>query len=308
MNKNLLIILILIFPSIFFRNINTHLKHSHVYKPPIHNNKPVVAFPSAEGFGKNATGGRGGAVVEVTNLNDSGNGSLRAALLLTYPRIIVFRVGGTINLTSGNLNIPRGSGNVTVAGETAPGDGIQIKGDVFEVKDNNVILRHFRIRGGDNIDNQNKTCLRIVSASGGALSNVIADHLSISWGADTNVSIGGNGTGNSVNNVTVQNCIISENISNGYNTLLWRRSTNITFKANLMAHSSARNVRSSTSTSNFEQVNNLLYSNGSNVQPTYENYFDIIGNVWITNPSVSTINEIVRLESCSSTNCPDGAN
>jgi len=268
----------------------------------------LKAFPGAEGFGKNATGGRGGAVVEVTNLNDSGSGSLREALLLKYPRTIVFRVGGTINLTSGNLNIPRGSGNVTIAGQTAPGDGICIKGDVLEIKDSNVILRYLRIRGGDNIDNKNKTNLRIVSTGGGAVSNVIADHLSISWGADTNVSMGGLGSGNSVNNITLQNSIISENITNGYNILLWNRSTNITFTGNLMAHSKARNVRSSTSTSNFEQVNNLLYSNKSNVSPTDENYFDIIGNVWITNPSVSTTYEIVRLEACSSTNCPGGAN
>ena len=267
----------------------------------------LKAFPGAEGFGKNTTGGRGGAVVEVTNLNDSGSGSLREALLLKYPRTIVFRVGGNINLTSGALNIPRGSGDVTIAGQTAPGDGICIKGDVLEIKDSNVILRYLRIRGGDNIDNKNKTSLRIVSTSGGAVSNVIADHLSISWGADTNVSIGGIGSGNSVNNVTVQNSIISENISNGYNVLLWNRSTNITFSGNLLAHSKDRNIRSSTSTSNFEQVNNLLYSNKSNVQPTDENHFDIIGNVWITNPSVSTNNEIVRLQPCSSTNCPGGA-
>jgi hypothetical protein len=268
---------------------------------------PLKAFPGAEGFGKNTTGGRGGAIVEVTNLNDSGSGSLRAALLLTYPRTIVFKVGGIINLTSGNLNIPRGSGNVTIAGQTAPGDGICIKGDVLEIKDSNVILRHFRIRGGDNIDNKNKTNLRIVSTGGGIVSDVIADHLSISWGADTNVSIGGIGSGNSVNNVTIQNSIISENITNGYNILLWNRSTNITFFGNLLAHSTARNVRSSTSTSNFEQVNNLLYSNKSNVNPTDENYFDIVGNVWITNPSVPTSNEIVRLEPCSSSNCPGGA-
>ena len=267
----------------------------------------LKAFPGAEGFGKNTTGGRGGAVVEVTNLNDSGSGSLREALLLKYPRTIVFRVGGNINLTSGALNIPRGSGDVTIAGQTAPGDGICIKGDVLEIKDSNVILRYLRIRGGDNIDNKNKTSLRIVSTSGGAVSNVIADHLSISWGADTNVSIGGIGSGNSVNNVTVQNSIISENISNGYNVLLWNRSTNITFLGNLLAHSKDRNIRSSTSTSNFEQVNNLLYSNKSNVQPTDENHFDVIGNVWITNPSVSTNNEIVRLQPCSSTNCPGGA-
>ena len=317
MRRNIPILLLLLLPFLFSFNIGNKTNINLLNDSGLIPDRPIVyadstallteikAFPTAEGGGKNSIGGRGGAVIQVNNATE-----LRNALNETYPRTIIFRTGGNYTAST-NWNVPYTSPYVTVAGQTAPGDGVTLKGDVLEAKADHMIFRHFRIRPGDPIDNLNKTSLRIAATGvGGAapIGNIIADHLSISWGADTNVDVGGIGSGNSVQDVTIQNCMISENISNGYNTLLWNRATNISFLRNLMAHSSARNVRSSTQSSTFEQVNNLLYSNGSNVQPTYENDFDIIGNVWITNPSVSTNNEIVRLESCSATNCPSGAN
>ena len=104
-----------------------------------------LAFPTAEGFGKNATGGRGGQVIIVTNLNDSGSGSLRAALDATVPRTIVFEVGGTINL---NSNIYVSNGDLTLAGQTAPGDGILIKGGMVQFEESNVIVRYIKFRPG----------------------------------------------------------------------------------------------------------------------------------------------------------------
>ena len=315
--RNPYIILLLILPLMFPMKDSTSVDYKHEYVSNVITERPIIyadstlllteikSFPTAEGGGKNSIGGRGGAVIFVNNATE-----LRNALNQTYPRTIIFRSSGNYTAST-NWNVPYSSPYVTVAGQTAPGDGVCLKGDVLEAKADHMIFRHFRIRPGDPIDNLNKTSLRIAATGvGGAapIGNIIADHLSISWGADTNVSIGAIGSGNSVHDVTIQNCMISENISNGYNVLLWQRASNISFQYNLMAHSSARNVRSSTKDSDFEQVNNLLYSNGSNVQPTYENNFDVVGNVWITNPSVSTINEIVRLESCSSTNCPSGAN
>lgn len=267
----------------------------------------VLAFPNAAGFGQNATGGRGGIVVEVTNLNDSGVGSFRRAIDMNVPRTIVFKVAGTIYLDS-YLSIDDGEGDVTIAGQTAPGGGITIANHSLQIKTSNVIVRYIRSRLGDKDYNSGEDALRIVSQGrSGQIKDIIVDHCSISWGLDENLSIGGIGSGNSVTNVTIQNSIISENIKTGYGVLLWNRATNISFYKNLLAHNSARNIRSSTKTSNYEMVNNVVYGFGGGNQPTDENYVDFVGNVFITNPSSPNTNNIFSLTDCSTTNCPDGA-
>src|SRR5690606_27469409 len=112
--------------------------------PPRLPEAAIPAFPGAWGGGMFTTGGRGGKVIAVTNLNDSGEGSLRAALEAEGPRIVVFRVAGTIEI-DGDLNIEHP--DITIAGQSAPGDGICVAG-TLNINTHNVIVRHLRVRRG----------------------------------------------------------------------------------------------------------------------------------------------------------------
>ena len=152
----------------------------------------VLAFPGAEGGGKYTSGGRGGVVVHVTTLEDSlepttgkpAFGTLRRALLMEGTRTIVFDVAGTIYLEQGALGIS--SGNVTVAGQTAPGDGICIANYPVLVKADNVIIQYVRFRMGD-VKKVEGDALTIVGCR-----NVLVDHCSFSWSTDECVSVYGN--------------------------------------------------------------------------------------------------------------------
>lgn len=154
-----------------------------------------LAFPGAEGWGAATPGGRGGKVIEVTNLQDSGPGSLRAALELSGPRMVVFRVSGTIEMRSDmEIRNPK----ITIAGQTAPGDGICLKNHRFLIGADDVIVRHLRFRRGRANDGRDDA-LAIESKS------VIVDHCSMSWGTDETLN-----TWHGAENITVQWSIISE--------------------------------------------------------------------------------------------------
>jgi len=156
----------------------------------------TLAFPGADGYGRFARGGRGGRVIEVTNLNDEGPGSLRAACEAEGPRTVVFRVGGTILLKS---KIIMKNPYLTVAGQTAPGDGICLRGSSFGcLGAHDVIIRHVRLRVGDE---SGKTLDGMGARS---CDNVIYDHCSISWSIDEGFS------SRQAKNITFQRCIIAE--------------------------------------------------------------------------------------------------
>lgn len=188
----------------------------------------ILAFPGAEGFGKYVTGGRGGLVYIVSNLNDSGLGSLRWALEAKGPRTVVFEVSGNIELKS-RLNV--GDGNLTVAGQTAPGDGITLKNFPLRIVGmDNIIIRFIRVRLGD-IEGKENDAFEAIRSK-----NLIIDHCSFSWGTDETCSI------YDVENTTIQYCIISEGLNNsihkkgahGFGGLLG--GYQVSFFRNLMAH------------------------------------------------------------------------
>lgn len=163
---------------------------------------PLLAFPGAEGFGRETSGGRGGEVIHVTNLNDSGPGSFREAVSAPN-RIVVFDVGGVINITTRVVV----HSNITIAGQTAPGGGITIYGNGIALNGDsgggNVIVRYLRIRMGKNGDSGKDA----VSISLGE--NYMFDHVSISWGRDGTLDV--NGT--PIDLLSFQECIIAQGIN-----------------------------------------------------------------------------------------------
>ncbi len=167
----------------------------------------IPAFPGAEGGGAWTAGGRGGQVLVVTNLNDSGPGSLRAAVEAKGPRFIVFGVAGIITLEAPlAINNPF----VTIAGQTAPGDGVCIRGHSTHINTHDVVLRYLRFRRG-NLKQRDD------ALGGNPVGNVIVDHVSASWGLDENLSLYRNmqrrGDGKPDEKLPVENLTIQWSIS-----------------------------------------------------------------------------------------------
>ena len=269
----------------------------------------LPAFPGAEGAGANARGGRGGTVFHVTTTNDNGSSSLAGSLrqgVSVANRTIIFDVSGTINLAS-DLKIT--ATNLTIAGQTAPGDGIAIKGWSFMVENtHDVIVRYLRCRPGD---------VNGVSFQGDAFdfvnaTNVIADHISATWSVDECLSP------THFENVTVQWCLIGESMNksvhvkgpHGYGSLIKYTDKMVTFHHNLYAHNTSRNPRPGSSVK-LDFVNNVVYDwggfcgyNGNDSTEEiavgglyFTNAINYVSNCFVTGPNTGSSHQSLAFDS-----------
>ena len=221
----------------------------------------VPAFPGAQGFGANTPGGRGGRVIFVTNLNDAGPGSLRAACDADGPRTVIFRVSGLISLAS---PITVKNPFLTIAGQTAPGDGICLRNFTFNIATHDVVVRYLRSRLGD-LSAQESDSITLVSGA----HDVVLDHCSATWSIDESLSLAGN-----VSNVTIQWCLIGNALNHskhakgdhGYGSLS-RANGPVTWHHNLWVHNNSRNPRLGDNYGRppfptFDVRNNVMYDYG----------------------------------------------
>jgi len=207
--------------------------------------EPRLAFPGAEGAGRFSQGGRGGRVLKVTNLDDAGPGSLRVAIEASGPRTVVFEISGTIALvTPLTIREPR----ITIAGQTAPGDGITIRNQSLIVEADDVVIRYIRSRLGD----EGRAESDAIWVHSGR--RIILDHVSASWSVDEALSVNNafRKPEEGFYDVTVQWSFITESLNkslhakgpHGYGSLIAGGfGTRISFHHNLWAHHSGRNPR-----------------------------------------------------------------
>ncbi|KAL5344072.1 pectin lyase fold/virulence factor [Aspergillus crustosus] len=234
----------------------------------------LPAFPGASGFGANAVGGRTGEVYIVTNLNDSGEGSLRDAVSGT-DRIVVFAVGGVINIEERIVVSKR----VTILGQTAPGDGITVYGNGWSFSNaDEAVVRYIRIRMGRGGDS-GKDGITIAEGS-----NMIFDHLSVSWGRDETFSISG-----TAENITVQDTIIAQGLETHSCGGLMQTDGGVSLFRNLYIDNKTRNPKVKGVN---EFTNNLVYNWGGGGgyiagDSSGQSNANIIGNYFISGPSTT---------------------
>ncbi|KAI8956336.1 fibronectin [Xylaria longipes] len=234
----------------------------------------LLAFPGAEGFGREAVGGRTGSVYHVTNLDDTGTGSFRDAVSQSN-RIVVFDVGGTINITDRVVV----SKNIYIAGQTAPGGGITVYGNGLSWSNaNDAIVRYVRFRMGKSGDS-GKDGITIADGK-----NMIFDHVSVTWGRDETFSINGD-----VSNVSIQDSIIGQGLDTHSCGGLMQTDGGISLFRNLYIDNKTRNPKVK-GVNDFQ--NNVVYNWGGGGgyiagDSDGQSYANIINNYFISGPTTS---------------------
>lgn len=246
----------------------------------------LLAFPGAEGFGRFTTGGRGGEIYHVTNLNDSGTGSLRDAVS-KEGRIIVFDVSGVIELKSALVF----KGNNTILGQTAPGEGVQVYGDRISFSNaSNLIVRHMRFRMGITGTSGADAC----GVANGT--DMIFDHLSVLWGRDENFSVSWDNKNTRPANITIQNSIIGQGLQSHSCGGLIQTIGGVTLYRNLYVENKTRNPK----VKGLNQfVNNVVYNwgdGGGYIMSDSEgdSWADIENNYFVKGPWNGSTDPFVR--------------
>lgn len=266
------------------------------------------AFPNAVGYGKNATGGRGGSVYRVINKNNSGAGSLRQGIEVeTGARTIVFDVSGYIDITT-PIKIRATYDNITIAGETSP-DGIVLRGAGMYIEANNVIIRHIKVAPGKDAysasalppsdpNYEPEDAIKISAGIGNSITNIILDHVTANWSGDGIVDIGAPNTDltTTATNITVSNCFFYENIDKNYGTLV-QQAYNVTWFRNINAFTDDRNIAvQSAEGKGVQMVNNYIYGVAKRAWEVKGNQTDFIGNMFESGLRTRYSLETFRLE------------
>jgi hypothetical protein len=237
---------------------------------------PLLAFPGAQGFGKNATGARTGTVYHVTNLNDSGTGSFRDAVSSSN-RFVVFDVGGYITLATA-VSV---KSNITIAGQTAPGEGIGFRGgEISFANSSNIICRYIRVRPGSETASTEDDALSLYRAQ-----NVMIDHSSFEFGPWNNIDgVSDDWQNYPVTNITIQDSLIADPTGQQFGAHTESVSSQWAWYRNIFANSHNRNPLSKI---NDVFVNNVLYnySAGYTTHTSTSFSHDIVNNYFIMGPA-----------------------
>ena len=260
----------------------------------------VRVFPGARGFGVRTQAGRGGRIIRVTNLNTEGAGSLREAVLARGPRLVVFEVGGVIDLQAKPLAVTEPF--LTLAGQTSPSPGITLVRGGFAIRTHDVLLHHLRVRPGDGGLKKAGGSDLGVTLSGPEAYNIVIDHCSITWGVAANLSIGGpltDSESGTARYVTVSNSLIAEALQEStvkgapsMGASVADGCTNIAFIANLFAHNDQGNPSFRAGTTGVV-VNNIIYNPGRSAIQLDWRAADWAGRKLPPNPRISVAGNVM---------------